>query len=113
VNGQDEKDGDLYSGMALAFLLQNGALWSEWTLVVHFQMALLRMSFEVLVEFVRFAPGFCLKKPQSKIFMFRVSLHCCVVTVLPFMLGVPPWTPLPIDFTAWQKTSPRCSWFRK
>ena len=90
VNGQDEEDRDLYAGTAFVFLLQSGALWNEWILVVHFQLALLRLFIEVLVEFVRFAPGFCLKKPRSKIVMFSASLHCCAVTVLPFMLGVPP-----------------------
>jgi hypothetical protein len=107
VNGKDEEDRDLYAGTALVFLLQSGALWNDWILVVHFQMTLLRLSIEVLVEFVRFAPGFSLKKPRSKIFVLLASLHCRAITVLPFMLGVPPRTPLPIDFTAGQKTSSR------
>ena len=108
MDGQYEEDRDLYAGTTLVFLLRSGAQWIQWILVVHFQMALLRLFIEVLVQFVRFAPGFSLKKPRSKILMSLASLHCCAVTVLPCMLGVPPRTPLPIDFTAWQKTSPRC-----
>lgn len=67
MNGEDEKDGDLYAGTALVLLLQSGALLNEWVLVVHFQMALLRLLFEALVEFVRFAPVLCLKKTPEQI----------------------------------------------
>jgi hypothetical protein len=49
VNGKDKEDRDLYAGTTLAFLLQSGALWNKWILIVHFQMALLRLSIEVLV----------------------------------------------------------------
>jgi hypothetical protein len=67
MNGKDEKDRDLHTGTALVFLLQSGALLNEWVLVVHFQMALLRLLFEALVEFVRFAPVLCLKKTPEQI----------------------------------------------
>jgi hypothetical protein len=76
VNGEDEEDRDLHAGTALVLLLQSGALWNEWVLVVHFQMALLRLSIEALVEFVRFAPGLCLKKTPEQNFDILASLHC-------------------------------------
>jgi hypothetical protein len=87
VNGKDEKDRDLYACTAFVFLLQSGALWNEWILVIHFQMALLRLFIEVLVECVRFAPGFSLKRPRRKIVMFRTSLHCRTVAILPIYVG--------------------------
>jgi hypothetical protein len=108
VNGKDEEDRGLYARAAFVFLLQSGALLDEWVLVIHYQMALLRRFIEVLVECVGFAPGLSIERPRRKIVMFRTLLHCCTVAVLPFMLGVPPQIPLPIDFIAWQKTSPRC-----
>ena len=86
MNGQDEKDGDLYSGMALVFLLQSGALWNEWILIVHFQMALSRPSIEVLVDFsslcCRVLPH---KNPEQKSYMSRFASmlrsHCFTVYI--------------------------------
>jgi hypothetical protein len=91
VNGQDEEDRDLYAGTTLVFLLQSGAWWDEWILVVHFQVALLRLSIEVLFNFGSLCCGVLPQKtPQQNSQVFRfVSLQCSAVAVLPFMLGVP------------------------
>jgi hypothetical protein len=71
-------------------------------LIVHFQVALLRLSIEVLVAFGSLYSGVLPQKtPKQNSHVLRfASLHCSTVALLPFMLGVPPWTPLPIDFTA-------------
>lgn len=87
MNGKDEKDCDLYAGTTLVLLLQSGALWNQWILVVHFQMALLRLFIEVLVEFVRFAPRVFFKQPRGKILIFRASLHLCALTVFTVYVG--------------------------
>ena len=109
VNGQHEEDRDLHAGTTLVFLLQSGALWNKWILIIHFQMALLRLFIEVLVDLRSLRSGvFPQKTPEAKFLCVSLRFTAAHATVLPSILGVPPWTPLPIDFTAWQKTSPRC-----
>ena len=75
MNGKDEEDRDLHAGTTFAFLLQSGALWNEWILIVHFQMALLRRSIEVLVDLsslcCRVLPH---KNPKQKSYMSRYAL---------------------------------------
>ncbi len=64
---------------------------------------------EVWLFWISVALGFFLKKPLGRFSKFSVvsSLQGRAVVILPSMLGSPPRTPLPIDFTASQKTSPR------
>ena len=111
VNSEHKEDRDLYAGTTPAFLLQSGALWNEWILIVHFQMALLRLSIEVLVDFSSLCHGVFPQKNPVANFSFVLLrctaslLHCqCFIVSIG---GVALHT-LPIDFTAWQKTSPRC-----
>src|SRR5262249_50349850 len=76
VNGQDEKDRDLYTRTALVFLLHQGAQWIQRTFVIHFFKRSVVYFIEafVLLSFL-FAPGFSLKKPRSKLlFVFLPSL---------------------------------------
>jgi hypothetical protein len=63
-------------------------------------MALQRMFSEVLFWFNSFRYEAFPQEAPQQIIHVPASHHGCVVAVLPFMLGVPPWTPLPIDFTA-------------
>ena len=86
VNGQDEEDRDLYAGTTLVFLLQSGALWNEWILIVHFQMALLRLSIEVLVDFSSLRSGvFPQKTPKQNSHVSRFASllhrHCFTIYV--------------------------------
>lgn len=75
----------------------------------------MRWSIEVLVDFGSLCCGVLPQKtPKQNSYAVRFASRMCCrrFTFLPSMLGVPPRTPLPIDLTAWQRTSPRCCWSR-
>ena len=86
MNGENEEDRDLHSGTPFVLLLQSGALWNEWVLIVHFQMARLRLSIEVLVDLSSLCCGVLPQKnPQQNSCVSRfasmVRSHCFTVYI--------------------------------
>ena len=51
MDGKDDKYRDFYTGTTAILLLQKGDLWDDWTWIIHIQMALERLSVEVLFWF--------------------------------------------------------------
>src|SRR6266404_600908 len=82
MNRQHKKDGDFHAGAVGIFLLQKGALWDEWTLVIHCSRAQLRRSVSIeaiCLMLLRSLRGFPSKKPGANFQIFRCTRSLRIV----------------------------------